>query len=231
MSSGNSLSDVAAPKDSYLDNPYLAARKEWDERYGSLIKSAQHWRGAAVLALLVALAEAVVILGVATRPKTVPYVVAVDSLGRIVASGPVEQSSPVDLRMKASALTRWIQDLRGVTSDGLAQRKAIDRVYAMVGSGTAAQTLVTEFYRANQPFERAGRETVQVDVNTILPTTEHTYEVDWTETARDSSGGVVAVGRWKAILTVAVNPPTDESVLQVNPFGIYVMNVSWSKFV
>ena len=231
MSSGNSLSDVAAPKDSYLDNPYLAARKEWDERYGSLIKRAQHWRGAAVLALLVALAEAVVILGVATRPKTVPYVIAVDSLGRIVASGAVEQSSPVDLRMKASALTRWVQDLRGVTSDGLAQRKAIDRVYAMVGSGTAAQTLVTEFYRANQPFERAGRETVQVDVNTILPTTEHTYEVDWTETARDSSGGVVSVGRWKAILTIAVNPPTDESVLQVNPFGIYVMNVSWSKVV
>ena len=224
-------SEPGAPVKSYLDNPYLNARKEWDERYGGLIKRAQHWRGAAVLALLVALAEAVVILGVATRPKTVPYVIAVDSLGRVVASGAVEQSSPVDQRMKATALTRWIQDLRGVTSDGLAQRKAIDRVYAMVGSGTAAQTLITEFYRANQPFERANKETVQVDVNTILPTTEHTYEVDWTETARDPSGGVISVGRWKAILTVAVNPPTDENVLQVNPFGIYVMNVNWSKVV
>ena len=229
--SATAVSESAAPIKSHLDNPYLNARKEWDERYGSLIKRAQHWRGAAVLALLVALAEAVVILGVATRPKTVPYVVAVDSLGRVVASGAVEQSSPVDQRMKASALTRWIQDLRGVTSDGLAQRKAIDRVYAMVGSGTAAQTLITEFYRANQPFERANKETVQVDVNTILPTTEHTYEVDWTETARDPSGGVISVGRWKAILTVAINPPTDESVLQVNPFGIYVMNVNWSKVV
>src|SRR5437667_7754956 len=219
------------PKTVHLENPYLAARIEWDERYGSRIKRAQHWRGAAVLALLVALAEAVVILGVATRPKTVPLVVAVDSLGRVVASGAVEQSSPVDQRMKASAFTRWIQDLRGVTSDGLAQRKAIDRVYAMVGSGTAAQTLITEFYRANQPFERANKETVQVDVNTILPTTEHTFEIDWTETARDPSGGVVSVARWKAILTVGVNQPTDESVLQMNPFGIYVMNINWSKVV
>jgi len=231
VNTATALNDLTVPKDSHLGNPYLAARKEWDERYGSLIRRAQHWRIAAVLALLVALAEAVVILGVATRPKTIPYVVAVDSLGRVVASGPVEKSAPVDQRMKAAALTHWIQDLRGVTSDGLAQRRAIDRVYAMIGSGSAAQTLVTEFYRANQPFERANKETVQVDVNTILPTTEHTYEVDWTETARDTGGGVVSVARWKAILTVAVNPPTDENVLQVNPFGIYVMNVNWSKVV
>jgi type IV secretory pathway TrbF-like protein len=72
---------------------------------------------------------------------------------------------------------------------------------------------------------------VQVDVNTILPTTEHTFEIDWTETARDPSGGVVSVARWKAILTVAVNQPADENVLQMNPFGIYVMNINWSKVV
>jgi type IV secretory pathway TrbF-like protein len=231
MNSAAVLNDSSSSRDSHLGNPYLAARKEWDERYGSLIKRAQDWRLAAMLALLVAFAEAVVILGVATRPKTVPYVVAVDSLGRVVASGPVERSSPVDQRMKETGLSRWMQDLRGVTSDGLAQRRAIDRVYAMIGSGTAAQTLVTEFYRANQPFDRANRETVQVDVNTILPTTEQTYEIDWTETARDPSGGVVSVGRWKAILTITVNPPSDENVLQLNPFGIYVMNVSWSKVV
>src|ERR1700732_2664211 len=102
------LTQHLSSKEDSIGSPYLVARKEWDERYGSLIKRAQHWRGAAVLALLVALAEAVVILGVATRPKTVPYVVAVDSLGRVVASGAVKQSSPVDQRMKASALTRWI---------------------------------------------------------------------------------------------------------------------------
>ena len=231
MNTAAALDDLSSQKDSHLANPYLGARKEWDERYGGLIKRAQNWRFAAMLALLVAFAEAVVILGVATRPKTVPYVVAVDSLGRVVASGAVERSSPVDQRMKETALSRWMQDLRGVTSDGLAQRRAIDRVYGMIGSGTVAQTLVTEFYRANQPFDRANKETVQVDVNMILPTTEQTYEIDWTETARDPSGGVVSVGRWKAILTIVVNPSSDENVLQLNPFGIYVMNVSWSKVV
>src|SRR5438046_10296140 len=72
VNSATSINELPTAVDSHLGNPYLNARKEWDERYGSLIKRAQHWRGAAVLALLVALAEAVVILGVATRPKTVP---------------------------------------------------------------------------------------------------------------------------------------------------------------
>ena len=53
------LNDVSSVRDSHLGNPYLAARKEWDERYGSLIKRAQNWRLAAMLALLVAFAEAV----------------------------------------------------------------------------------------------------------------------------------------------------------------------------
>src|SRR5882762_1853344 len=152
-------------KEQSIESPYLAARREWDERYGGLIKRAQQWRGVAVLALLVALVEAIAIIGVATRPRAAPYVVAVDSLGRVAAAGTIDRTSPVDERMKQSAITQWVQDLRGVTSDGLAERAAIDHVYAMIGSQSAAQTIVTDYFRANQPFERGSRETVQVEVN------------------------------------------------------------------
>src|SRR5260370_34810594 len=77
----------STPTEQSLGSPYLVARREWDERYGGLIKSAQQWRGTAVLALLVALAAAIVIIGVATRPRAAPYVVAFDSLGRVAAAG------------------------------------------------------------------------------------------------------------------------------------------------
>jgi type IV secretory pathway TrbF-like protein len=30
---------------------------------------------------------------------------------------------------------------------------------------------------------------------------------------------------------VAINPSTDEAVLRVNPFGIYIMDISWSKIL
>src|SRR5258708_21310727 len=116
-------------KEGSIGSPYLVGRRERDDRYGGLIKRAQQWRGAAVLALLVALAEAVVIIGVATRPRTTPYVVAVDSLGRVAAAGGVDPTSTVDERMKLAAITQWLQDIRGAPSDGLAETVSIHPVY------------------------------------------------------------------------------------------------------
>jgi type IV secretory pathway TrbF-like protein len=212
-----------------LGSPYLIARREWDERYGGLIHRKEQWRLAAVLALIVAVVEAIVIVGVATRPRIAPYVVAVDSLGRVAAAGAIDGSTPVDEHMKQAAVMQWVQELRGVTSDGQAERAAIDHVYALIGSQSAAQTIVTDYFRANQPFDRGSRETVQVQVNTILPNSPHSYEVDWTETQRTLDGKPISSDRWRGIFTVAINPPTDEAVLAVNPFGIYLMDVSWSK--
>lgn len=223
------LMQQPSSKEEFIGSPYLVARREWDERYGGLIKRAEQWRAAAVLALLVALAEAIVIIGIATRPRTVPYVVAVDSLGRVAAAGAIDQTSPIDDRMKQAAITQWVQDMRGVTSDGLAERAAIDHVYAMIGSQSSAQTIVTDYFRANQPFERGSRETVQVEVNAILPNSPHSFEVDWTETQRTLDGKPISSDKWRGIFTLAINPPTDEAVLRVNPFGIYVMDITWSK--
>jgi type IV secretion system protein VirB5 len=225
------LTQQSTLKEDSFSSPYLVARREWDERYGGLIKRAQQWRTTAILALLVALAEAIVIIGVATRPRIAPYVVAVDSLGRVAAAGAADRNSPVDERMKQAAITQWVQDMRGVTSDGLAERAAIDHVYAMIGSQSAAQTIVTDYFRANQPFERGSRETAQVEVNAILPNSPHSYEVDWTETQRSLDGKPISSDRWKGIFTVAINPSTDEAVLRVNPFGIYIMDISWSKIL
>src|SRR5260370_555077 len=194
-------------KEQSIESPYLAARREWDERYGGLIKRAQQWRGVAVLALLVALVEAIAIIGVATRPRAAPYVVAVDSLGRVAAAGTIDRTSPIDERMKQAALTHWVQDMRGVTSDGLAERAAIDHVYAMIGSQSAAQTIVTDYFRANQPFERGSRKTVQVEVNAILPSSPHSYEVDWTTTQRTLDAKPTSPHNGTCIFTPTINPP------------------------
>src|SRR6476646_7781627 len=80
-------------------NPYLAARREWDERYGDLITRARNWRVAAFLALGIALIETGGMVALAMRSKVVPFVVAVDNLGRVVASGTADQVSAADDRL------------------------------------------------------------------------------------------------------------------------------------
>ena len=207
-------------------NPYLAARREWDERYGHLISRERNWRLMAMLTGLVALLAVAGVIRLSTRSRIVPFVITVDSLGRTLAAGPAEQASPFDDRLKRATLFNWVEDLRTVTTDGIAQRKAIDRVYAHIASGGQAQAFISEFYRADPPQKRAASETVGVEVRSVLPTSERTFEVEWIETTRDLYGTVKSQDHWRGAFTVAINPPNDERLARINPLGIYVTNAS-----
>src|SRR5260221_979145 len=100
------LTQQSSSKEESFGSPYLVARREWDERYGGLIKRAQQWRAVAILALLVALAEAIVIIVVAARPRTAPFLVAVDFLRRWAASGGRARKFPLYGRIEAAAGTQ-----------------------------------------------------------------------------------------------------------------------------
>jgi len=210
-------------------NPYLAARREWDERYGDQITRAKNWRTMAALSGLVSLLATSGLIWMSVRSHVVPFVVLVDSLGRPVASGIAEQASGNDDRLRRASIFTWIENLRLVTADGVTQRKAIDRVYAEIANGSAAQTFVSDFYRAAPPSNRAQTETVSVEVNSVLPTSDRTYEVEWIETTRDLYGAVKAMDHWKGSFSAVINPPKDEGQARINPVGLYVTNASWAK--
>ena len=210
-------------------NPYLAARKEWDERYGNLITRARNWRLITVVVAMVALVQAGGLIYLASKSRVVPFVVAIDSLDRVVASGPAQASNAADERLIRAALYQWIGDLRMVTTDGVAQRRAIDHVYSMIGNGTAAQVQISEFYSQDPPASRAQHETCSAEVKAVFSTSDKTFQVEWSETTRSLNGQVLAQQNWKGSVTITVNPPSDERLARVNPLGIYVVAVSWSK--
>jgi len=223
------VSQATPVPDSKPYNPYLAARREWDERYGDLITRARNWRLIALTNSLVALAAVAGMAFLASRSRIIPFVVAIDSLGRPVATGLAEQATTADDRLRRATVLSWIEDLRTVTTDGIAQRRAIDRVYAHIANGSEAQAFVSEFYRNDQPQKRAQTETTSVDVKSVLPTSDRTVEVEWIETTRDLYGAVKGQERWKGAFTITVSPPSDERLARMNPLGVYVTNASWTR--
>ena len=90
-------------------------------------------------------------------------------------------------------------------------------------------SFVSDYYRANQPFVRAQKETVSVEVRSVLPTSERTIEIEWVETTRDLYGAVKSTDHWKGLFTIAINPPSDERTARLNPLGIYVVSANWSR--
>ncbi len=221
--------DSAPSRTAELHNTYLAARREWDERYGDLITRARNWRTVAVISALIALVATGGVVWQSVHSRVIPFVVLIDSLGRPVASGLAEPASSGDDRLRRAVIEDWIDNVRTVTTDGVAQRRAIDRVYAHIANGTNAQAFISDFYRNDPPFKRAQTETVSIEVNSVLPATDRTFEVDWVETTRDLYGNVKSTDHWKGSFSVATNVPTEERQARVNPLGLYVTSASWAK--
>ncbi len=143
------------------------------------------WRMLCSLTSLVACGG---MIWLSVHSRVVPFIAVIDGLGRPIASGTGDQTTTADERLKKAVLLQWVEQLRSVTTDGVAQRKSIDRVYSHIANNSPAMSFVSDYYRANQPFVRAQKETVSVEVRSVLPTSERTIEIEWVETTRDLYG-------------------------------------------
>jgi len=207
------------------DNPYLSARREWNERYGDYIAQASNWRRAAFAALSISAVLAIGVVWQAAQSKVVPYVVQVDKLGDAIAVARADRAAQADTRIVEAQLATWIGDVRSVSSDPAAEKSALSGAYALTAA--TATTFLNDFYRAHTPFGQT--QTVAVSVDTVLPISDRTYQIQWTEDARDFQGRDLGATHWLASLTVAFDPPTDERGILSNPLGLYVTGITWTQ--
>ena len=202
--------------DAELPAGYVAARHEYDERYGPHIARARNWRIVAMLTAATALLAVCGLLWLSSRARVVPFVVMVDRLGRPVASGLADQTGTADERLIKATLFAWLEAARTVTPDDRQQRKFVDHAEAHVAHGTQADAYLNDFYRADSPYARAQTESVAVQVNDVLASTNRTYTIDWTETTRDNFGVVKSTERWKASMTFMTIVPTKQEEILIN---------------
>jgi type IV secretory pathway TrbF-like protein len=218
------------------ENPYLAARRTCNDQSASNIASRQMWQLTGILSLLIALGAVGGVVYIGSQSKFIPYVVQVDKLGQAAAVAPAQRAAPADNRVVLAAVAAWVADIRTVTPDIALQRKAIFRVFSMLAPNDAATAKAKERFNGTEdssPFKRAAKETVSVEMSSVLPQTGDTWQVDWIETVHDRQGMVKGQPqRWRALVTVYSVPPTadtTEEQMRNNPLGIYVREFSWSK--
>lgn len=211
-----------------IDNPYLAARMEWNERYGSYIRTARVWQGIGLISLAMATIGFGFALYQSTQVKLVPYIVEVDKLGTPAIGGFPAQIEYADERVVRSMLGAWIANFRSVTPDTVVAKGYIDRVYGMLRQTDVATQKVNNFYRTNSPFDRAQSRTVSVEVTSIVPLSNQSYQIDWTEIERDRKGMELQTKRWRGVASVTLSPPQDEAIIRLNPIGLYLKDFDWT---
>ncbi len=219
------------------DNPYFNARRSWNDNIKSLAVERQTIILLALLALLVGLAGVGGIIYMGSQTKFVPHIIEVDKLGQPLAIGAAKGLNNANKQLVIRArLASLVGDARMVTPDAQIQSDAIYRVYASITRTDAAMEKMNQWYNSTDkstPFVRAQKETVSVQIDSALPLSDETWQLDWTETTRDRQGfETKPPEKWRALMTVylvAPTPDTTEEQLFKNPLGIYVKDFSWSK--
>lgn len=212
------------------ENPYLANRFDSDDRYMNLAVSRQNW----VKAFLITSSLLAVSIGFngyyMTQSKFIPYIVVTDKIGHVVNVGVADKTNPVDMkRIVRAGVIDWVQNSRYIVSDRLAQKKFIGDVYAHVASTGKSKTQLDAYYKQRNVFETAEKQTVSAEVTIALPTAGDSWQVEWTETMRNTGGEVISTERWKGIFTIAITPMNTEESIRANPSGLFITDFTWSK--
>lgn len=210
------------------DNPYLAARQEWNERYGSYVRAATAWRIVGITGMLMAVIGFAYGLFQSTQVKLVPYIVEVDRLGTAASAGVPQQIEYADPRVVRATLGSFVSNFRSVSPDAVVQKQYIDRTYALLRTSDPGTEKVNAWFRSNSPFEKAKNATIAIEVNNIVALSPQSWQIDWTELERDRKGKETAVRRFRGIATVTLSAPQDESVIRLNPIGLYLHDFDWT---
>lgn len=211
-----------------MSNPYLNAREEWLERYGSYIQSRNQWRVTAYICLGVTVLAVAGLVLLSFQNKVVPYVVEVDKLGNTRAVQRADVMGTVPTRVIQADLARFIVNWRSVTADLGLQRRRVGQLAAFASGSTKG--VLREWLTVNNPYDRAKNVLVEVDVKSLpQPVSDSSWRVEWTETVRNHAGVALSRSQNAATLTVSIHPPkTDQQILN-NPAGIYVSGLTYGK--
>jgi len=208
------------------ETPYQKAAQVWDERIGSARVQAKNWRLMAFGCLILASGFATALVWQSARGTVVPWVVQVDSVGQAQTVAPATADyRPTDPQI-AFHLGRFIEQVRAIPADAIIVRQNWLRAYEFTTDRGAAA--LNEHARTNDPFTRVGRQQVAVEVSSVIRASPDSFRVAWTE-RHFESGQLSSTERWTAILTIVIQTPRDAERLRVNPLGIYVNAISWSR--
>jgi len=216
-------------KKTILENPYLSGRQTFMEQYGAIIVAANQWR-----LIAACLGAAVVILSIsigfiANQAKVIPYAVEFNAHGEVDRVVRADAVSAPNANVIKALIRQWMIGARTVYGDMRALQALLDQTYATTLPGSKADKAIRAYHEANNPYERSGKESVDVAVHSVMTNGGDTWRIEWTERTKATNGQVMETKAWQALVTVEIVPPVNDKQILINPMGVYVSDVTLSE--
>lgn len=226
------MAKMSKNNDENLNNPYLFARREWNERYGDYIARAKNWRVMALASLGVTAIAVITAGSVVMSSKVKPFIVEVDRTGEVRAVGVPDVPQTVSERIIKASLVRWIDLVRRVPTDPEIKKDDLGYVYAMADAITAQKLNAFFKQEENDPFAIIGKGyVITTDIKNVVKLRDNIFQIDWDERTIDTRDQRYKIDHMRAVITVAQREPTTEQEILKNPLGIYIIDFNWSPIM
>lgn len=206
-----------------------AARRGWSDRLENERIHTARWRMAALGATATALALAVGLAIASNRPAPAPLIVRVDSGGAAAVAGRAGatdfQVGPAEFRF---FLSNWIKLVRAVPLDPVVIKSNWDNAYAFM-TPKAANKLNAWAREPGSPLSNVGGSTTQIQIESVLPVSENSYQARWQETTYTDAGAIKDVSTWTCTFTVKVMLPSNDAEAYRNPLGLFIDDFNWNR--
>jgi type IV secretion system protein VirB5 len=155
-----------------------------------------------------------------------PYVVEVDQAGQVRTVGEAATPYRPNDAQTTYHLAHFVTLVRALSIDPIVVRQNWLDAYDYTTDRGAA--VLNEYARAHDPFIRVGKESVTVQITSVVRASDTSFNVRWTE-QRFVNGAPAGTERWNAVISTVLQTPRTEQRLRKNPLGIYVNGLSWSR--
>ena len=157
--------------------PYQAAAQVWDERIGSARVQAKNWRLMAFGCLVLALLMAGGLVWRSAQSIVTPYVIEVDQSGQVRTVGEAATPyRPTDAQT-AHHIARFVTLVRSLSIDPIVVRQNWLDAYDYTTDRGAA--VLNDYARVNDPFARIGKESVTVQITSVVRASDASFNVRW----------------------------------------------------
>ncbi len=222
------MSSLPELRDTALDG--MEQGRVFDTPFVRLADTARAWQLAFYVTLAVIAILIVSLAQLAVHSRVLVHVVEVDPLGRTLYAGPAKELEDPEPYIRHE-LSEFLIDLRTVVAD----RRALfrNRSRALIHATQPVRATLDRYFEdpANDPRRLALDLYREVHVRSLLPLSETSWQIQWTETdyAR-AQARQLARSSWTAVIAIKLIPARERSSVSAkNPLGLYVTNLTWSK--
>jgi type IV secretory pathway TrbF-like protein len=195
-----------------------------DEQIRSQNRNVWHIALASIAANVVL---AVVVAILALRPRTLPYLVEVNTRGEPVAVvQPVLGTQALNDATIRWALAEFIHNAFSVTANADEERENLHNAVAFM-RGQAHKAL-KQWYNdgVHYPITVAQKHWIDVHVTRVLRLpVPSTYQIDWESTTHDYNSDRTTTTNWRATVKVEVDPTSHDPR---NPLSLYVTTIDFA---